>query len=148
MLYTLSLCRDRDAAEDIVAAAFETALLTLSDENQNFRAWLLMACRSRWIDETRRRARRKWTPLEETAAAVPDNALETLLRTERHLALYRAIERLSGRDRELVTLHYFAGLPVAEAARMLGVSPAAAKTALFRARGKLRRWMEEDGHAL
>ena len=149
LLYTLSLCGgDRALAEDIVAAAFETALLTLGDAHENFRAWLLLVCRSRWTDEMRRRSRRKQVSLEDTDAPTPDTAAERLLRTERDAALYRALGRLAERDRELVTLHYFSGLGVAEAASILGISPGAAKTALFRARMKLRRWLEEDGYGI
>ena len=51
LLYTLSLCGDPAQAEDIVAAAFETALLTLEEGSPGFRYWLLKVCRHRWLDE-------------------------------------------------------------------------------------------------
>ena len=41
LLYTLSLCGDPAQAEDIVSAAFETALLTLEEGSPGFRYWLL-----------------------------------------------------------------------------------------------------------
>ena len=48
--------------------------------------------------------------------------------------------------RELLTLHYFGGLPLARVGELAGLSPGAAKTALCRARQRLRQIMEEDGY--
>ena len=35
-IYTFSLCRNKETAEDIASAAFEKAYLTLNDKNKDF----------------------------------------------------------------------------------------------------------------
>ena len=146
LLYTLSLCGDPAQAEDIVAAAFETALLTLEEGSPGFRYWLLKVCRHRWLDEVRRGRRRHPAPPEDLPLTAPDDVLEGILQEERYAALYRALAKLPERPRELLTLHYFGGLPLARVGELAGLSPGAAKTALCRARQRLRQIMEEDGY--
>ena len=68
------------------------------------------------------------------------------MQEERYAALYRALAKLPERPRELLTLHYFGGLPLARVGELAGLSPGAAKTALCRARQRLRQIMEEDGY--
>lgn len=144
MLYVLSLCRDRLLAEELVHDAFVKAYLSLPDDAPSFPYWLMKVCRNLYYDCARRR---KWT----TDAPVPERADEEtpellLLRKEDAAALWRSIGALEHTDRELVVLHYFAQRPLPELAALLGLSPAAARQRLHRARGKLRKIMEEDGY--
>lgn len=55
----------------------------------------------------------------------------------------RALASLSDADQELVTLVYWEGLTCAEAAGVLGISGAAARKRLERARAALRSWAED-----
>ena len=87
LLYTLSLCGDPAQAEDIVSAAFETALLTLEEGSPGFRYWLLKVCRHRWLDEVRRGRRRHPAPPEDLPLTAPDDVLEGILQEERYAAL-------------------------------------------------------------
>ena len=65
------------------------------------------------------------------------------LREERLDRLEQALERLPADDRALVGLFYEQQVPVAEAARITGLSESNVKTRLFRIRGRLYRWMTE-----
>ncbi len=58
-------------------------------------------------------------------------------------ALRQAMESLSGRERELVALKYFAGLSNAEIATVIGTSESNAGTKLHRVIEKLRRSFDE-----
>jgi RNA polymerase sigma-70 factor (ECF subfamily) len=59
-------------------------------------------------------------------------------------AVLVALRHLSPAQRAAVYLHYQADRPVAEVARLLGMSTAAVKVHLFRGRQRLRRLLEED----
>ena len=148
LLYTLSLCGDRARAEDIVSQAFETALLAPEDGVRSFRSWLLTVCRNLFLDQARRDRRRYPLPPEDLPLTVPENALASVLEEERYAALYRCLGRLPAEARELLSLYYFAGVPLTEIAALTGRTHTAAKTALFRARARLRHLLEEDGYEL
>ena len=74
--------------------------------------------------------------------------LEGLLREERYAALYRALRKLPDQPRELLTLHYFSGLSLRRAGELTGMTEGAAKTALCRARQRLRTILEEGGYEI
>lgn len=56
-------------------------------------------------------------------------------------AAITALASLSARDQELVTLVVWEGLSIAEAGRVLGIRPEAARARYSRARGKLRAYL-------
>lgn len=143
-LYALSLCKEKAWAEDIVGEAFEKAMLTLEDEGNGFLYWLLRVCRNLFLDEVRRERRRS----REIEIAVPEDALASVLRREENRRLYHAIESLPKRYAELLTLYYFTGLSLKQAADFLGISYGAAKTALSRARAQLKERLEGNGYDL
>src|SRR2546425_1021552 len=55
-----------------------------------------------------------------------------------HLDLERAMQQLPTADRGALFLHFYLGLPIQEVAATLGVSPAAAKSRIYRACHRLR----------
>jgi RNA polymerase sigma-70 factor (ECF subfamily) len=146
LLYVLSLCRDRALAEEIVHDAFAKAYLSLPDDVPSFPFWLMKVCRNLWYDHARRlKFLSSEAPPEQTDPVTPE---ALLLQKEDAAALWRAVEKLDAADRELLVLHYFAARPLGELAALLGLSPAAARQRLHRARGKLRKILEEDGYEI
>lgn len=146
LLYVLSLCRDRALAEELVHDAFVKACLSLPDDAPSFPFWLMKVCRNLWYDHARRQ---KFLSAEPVPERIDETTPETLLlQKEDSAALWRAIAQLDAADRELLTLHYFAARPVAELAALLGLTPAAARQRLHRARLKLRHILEEDGYEI
>ena len=77
---------------------------------------------------------------------VPEDALATVLKKEGNQRLYRAVEALPVQYRELLTLFYFGGVSLKEAAEFMGLPYGAAKTALCRARVRLKKELEADGY--
>lgn len=59
-------------------------------------------------------------------------------------AFRRALERLSDRDRELLLDKYFADLPDAAIADLVGLKPASIRSALTRARRALKKELEKE----
>ena len=144
--YVSGLLRDRSAAEDVIAQAFERAYRrrsTFNPKRGTHRAWLFGIARNAALDELRRRSRHAELAVdpEDEAAVAPEDAADTALRRQ---VLRDAMAQLSARDRELVALKFFAGLGNAEIARVIGTSESNAGTKLHRAMEKLRRACDED----
>ena len=145
LLYTLSLCGDEELAKDLTADAFLKAYLTLPDREPSFPYWLMRVCKNLWLDHLRKHSRT--VPLEAAGELVSFRTPETVyLQNERSRALWRAIGTLEPLDREIVTLHYFAGLPLQQVAVFVGRSYGATRQRLSRLRQKLRQEMEEQGY--
>jgi len=141
--YVFTLLRDRAAAEDVTALAFERAYRrrrTFDRQRGEERAWLFGIARNAALDELRRRRRTAALlvdpehPDQEQAAS--DNDADVLLR---QTAVRAALAGLSARDRELIALKFHAGLSNAELAQVLGCSESNAGTILHRTIQKLRK---------
>ena len=138
--YVATLLRDRAAAEDVTALAFERAYRrrrTFDRRRGEERAWLFGIARNAALDELRRRRR-----LAQLAADPEDTTVTEV--DERDVALRRtavreALAQLSGREREIVALKFHGGLSNAELARVIGVSESNAGTLLYRTMEKLRK---------
>src|SRR5579859_253191 len=138
--YVATLLRDRAAAEDVTALAFERAYRrrrTFDRRRGDERAWLFGIARNAALDELRRRARlaRLAVDPEDVSDPAVDEGEVELRRT----AVRTALAQLSGREREIVALKFHAGLSNPELARVLGVSESNAGTLLYRTMEKLRR---------
>lgn len=134
-LATLML-RDHAAAEDAVQ---EAAIKAWRKQDQlrggpaGFRAWFLsivanecrMARRGRWW---------KMLPLLETSRAEASHEEAVVAGSDVRAALMRLDER----DRAAVYCFFYMDMPMEEVARVLGVSPAAARSRVYRAAQRLR----------
>jgi RNA polymerase sigma-70 factor, ECF subfamily len=143
--YVASLLRDRSAAEEVTAQAFERAYR----KRRSFRprrgtvdAWLFGIARNAALDELRRRQRRADLEADpaEVDAADPDEHVEGAIRRD---AVRSALRQLEPRERELVALKFSGGLTNVEIARVLGVSESNAGTRLHRVLLKLREACHE-----
>lgn len=144
LLFTISLCRNRTVAEDIVSDAFFKAL-TLSDESiRDFKPWLLTVCRNEFISICRKNSRFTGEEIPEDLADDREEVIESIIRKEEYRSMYRAIELLPDTQRETVLLFYFSGLPIKTIAEVTGKSETNTKVLLCRARERLRKVMEED----
>jgi len=138
--YVASMVRDRAAAEDVTATAFERAYRKRSrfdPSRGERRAWLFGIARNAALDELRRRGRQAELAAEpaDLAATPAEEGAET---SERRLALAAGLAALAPRERELIALKFFAGLSNSEIAAVVGVSATNAGTKLHRAVNKLR----------
>jgi RNA polymerase sigma-70 factor, ECF subfamily len=152
--YLAGLLRDRSAAEEVTAQAFERAWRRrrqLDPGRGPARAWLFGIARNAGLDELRRRARLAGgagSPDSESMVSPklegdPGSPADPASAAIDRLALRQALESLGGRDRELVALKYFAGLSNAEIAAVIGTSESNAGTRLHRVIQKLRRSFDE-----
>lgn len=143
--YVQGLLRNRAAAEDVTALAFERAYsrrARYDGRKGSRRAWLFGIARNAALDELRRRKRTA------ELAAEPEDVEAAGTEAEAEVALRRATLRqamagLDRRERELISLKFFAGLSNSEIADVIGVSPTNAGTKLHRTIEKLRRACDE-----
>ncbi|MET0811356.1 MAG: sigma-70 family RNA polymerase sigma factor [Thermoleophilaceae bacterium] len=143
--YVASLLRDRSAAEDVTAQAFERAYRKRSSyrvRRGSMGAWLFGIARNAALDELRRRRRRASleTDPEDTAAPSTEDHAELALRRE---LVRAAVAGLDGKERDLIALKFSGGLSNSEIARVLGMSETNAGTRLHRALTKLRKACNE-----
>jgi RNA polymerase sigma-70 factor, ECF subfamily len=143
--YAAGILRDRAAAEEVTAAAFERAFRKRSrfDPSRGEpRAWLFGIARHAALDELRRRGRQAEMAVEpaDTAGLAGHEGVEE---SERRVALSAALGSLSAGERELIALKFFAGLDNAEIAAVLDLSESNAGTRLHRAMTKLREACDE-----
>jgi len=139
--YVASLLRDRAAAEDVTALAFERAYrkrARFSTKRGSPEAWVFGIARNAALDELRRRRRR--ATLESDPVDVwspgPDEEAE---RTVRREEVRSALASLDPRDRDLVALKFAGGLANVEIARVLGISESNVGSRLHRTVEKLRK---------
>jgi RNA polymerase sigma factor (sigma-70 family) len=143
--YVATLLRDRGAAEDVTALAFERAFRRRSKFDPargSQRAWLFGIARNAALDELRRRKRTAALAAEpEAETPAPEEELDHALRRQ---AVRTALAALPPRERELIALKFHAGLDNAELADVLGVSVSNAGTRLHRALTKLREALDDQ----
>jgi RNA polymerase sigma factor (sigma-70 family) len=143
--YVAGLLRDRSAAEEVTATAFERAFRRrrrFDPHRGTARAWLFGIARNAALDELRRRRRHaelSREPEDPLGRTGPNEAEASV----RRAALAVALRGLSTREREIVALKFFAGLSNAEIASVLGVSESNAGTRLHRVVTKLREACDE-----
>ena len=144
-LYCLSITGDAHIAQDLVSEAFVKAYLSLPNDVPSFRYWLFRVCKNLWIDHCRK-ARHITGP--EALEFIPDpHTPESIyLQNERKKALWEALNTLYPTDREIITLHYFSGLPLTEIASLTGKSYDAIRQRMVRLRQKLKQEMEDKGY--
>ncbi len=142
LLYSISLCRNRTVAEDIVSNAFFKALSMSDDSIREFKPWLLTVCRNEYISICRREKRFTGEEIPETLADDREEVIESIIRREEYRSLYHAIDLLPEAQKEAVMLFYFSGLSVKNISEVTGKSETNTKVLLCRAREKLRKLME------
>ena len=126
---------DRQTAEDLTSQAFLKAWDHLDQYRAHdapFGAWLFRIARNSVIDYYR--SRRPTTPLEIDPAAHNrlSDALDELDQWEEAERVRRALQGLTGEQREVLTLKFVDGLTTDEAAQVMGKRPGAVRALQMR----------------
>lgn len=143
--YCITLCGSEATAEDLASEAFVKAYLSLPGDIPSFRWWLLRVCRNLWIDQLRRNKHLAGSEALDylTDAQTPENKY---IQEEVYRTLWSCIAALPPGDRELLTLHYFSGLPLKQIAALTGTPYTALRQRMVRLRNQLKQRMEEQGY--
>ena len=140
---------DFHIAEDITQEAFLKAYQRLSTlkEPQSFASWLYVIttnhCKA-WL-----RKKRTWMQsLEDTSSAQLERATysghiiaenERMTEEAQREVVKKLLEKLQESDRTVITLYYLGGMTYEEISKFLGVSEAAVRNRLYRARRRLKK---------
>jgi RNA polymerase sigma-70 factor, ECF subfamily len=142
------ILRDPELARDAVQEALIRAWRDLSGlrDPDAFDTWLYRLTANACLDLARRRRRRakeiQLTPIHDPWVGDATNAF-----LDREL-LAQALRRLEPEGRALVVMHYYLGMPVAEAAASLGIPIGTAKSRLNRSIAVMRRVVAGETRSL
>ncbi len=147
------IVKDKSAAEDITQEAFFRAYKGLDSfrGDAQMKTWLYRIAVNEAKKHLRRRSIRHLFAAmtgknEQRLRAVPSVDAETaVLRKMNEQDVLNLVGSLPPAYREVITLHYYEGLSVREAAYVLNLSEEAVRVRLYRARQQLKQRMEEEG---
>ena len=142
--FALYLCGNQAQAEDIASETFARAWISRDQIRVGtVKAYLLMIARNLYRAEGRRAARRVALP-----DALPDRkpGPEAVVGGRLELAaVLEALQALPEADRAALLMHALDEMPYAQIAAALGLSVAAVKVKVHRARIRLKRLREPEG---
>ncbi len=151
-LYLYSLCKNHEVAEDLTQETFLKAMLSLSENHANIRAWLYLVARNLYFNYSKKENRNVLLDEGEMESAFyVDSAKETLeriLTDERRRLLYQALKKLDERSREILTLQYFCNLSQKEIAALLKLNPENVRVLSYRGKRRLKEYMEANGYEI
>ncbi|HED52452.1 MAG TPA: RNA polymerase sigma factor [Gammaproteobacteria bacterium] len=142
--YARALLGDSDRAEDLVQETLARALgkLHFWRRGSDMRAWLFTIMHNQFANDCRRaRIRPDVVPLDDMTSepmGADNAALHTGFRD-----IERALMQLSEDQRAAVLLVSLEGLSYAESARVLGIRPGTLMSRLYRARERLRDYLND-----
>jgi RNA polymerase sigma factor (sigma-70 family) len=122
-----------DDAQDVLQRVFYEVWRNRDryDPSRSLEAWVLGIARKRAIDQLRRR-HANIVPIEELRDIAGDDGRELAERYARASEVRGALERLPAKQREVLTLAYFADLTQTQIAERLGVPLGTVKARAFR----------------
>ena len=148
-LYLYSLSHNRELAQDLMQETFLKAILSLSDDHTNMRAWLYLVARNLYFNYQKKE--RQAVPIEEMESVTADGAPslpEQMIQDEQKKLLYQALFQLPERQREILQLHYFSNLSLKEIAKLLHQTPENIRVQAHRAKKELKSYLEVHGYDL
>jgi RNA polymerase sigma factor (sigma-70 family) len=138
-----SLRRPRDA-DDLVQQTFLQLHRSRSDYEpaRPLRPWIFTIAMNLKREYFRRLGRRPEQPLE--GVSEPGTDASGARRVEATETLTYALSKLSEDQREVITLHWLADIPLPDVAVMVGASLSAVKVRAHRGYAVMRRYLDED----
>lgn len=141
--------RNSETADDIVSETFFKVSRNLSNFDKNrasFSTWINRIAQRTLIDFFRSQGRNQETDWDDDfdAPISPNEQPEQqLLQDENKKLLLKALEKLSPRERQIVTMKYFDDMSNVEIAEALDLTATNVGIILFRAMGKLKNSLKK-----
>lgn len=141
--------RNAETADDIVSETFFKVSRSLSNFDKNrasFSTWINRIAQRTLIDFFRSQGRNQETDWDDDfdAPSSPNEQPEQqILKDENKKLLLKALEKLSPRERQIVTMKYFDDMSNVEIAEALDLTATNVGIILFRAMGKLKNSLKK-----
>lgn len=151
--YLVSLCHDREWAEDMVQETFLRAVERI-DSYQNtggsrITTWLCQIAKYIWYQELEKRSRKQTGELTDDMAADREKEPEELLlHRETRVELYRAVMSLKEPARSVVHLRLSGELSFREIGEILNRSENWARVTYYRSREKIAAYIRKHEESL
>lgn len=152
-LYLYGLSHNRQLSEDLMQETFVKALITVGTADMGIRAWLYKVARNLYFN-TYRKDKRLIIGLEnarnkaEIREEIEESSLSKLLTTEIEEVLFKALNKLEGKKREVLLLQYFSGLSGKDIAKLLDITTENVRILAFRGKKELKLYLEEAGYEI
>jgi RNA polymerase sigma-70 factor (ECF subfamily) len=142
------LCRDAHLAEDLAQESFLAAWAKIGSfhATSSLNTWLHRIAYRKFIDAHRRSERNIAISADASIDQVQSNAsnpYHSALASDQNHRLYRALDRLTSAQRDVVVLHYLQGLSYEELADVLDQPSGTVKWRTRQALDALRRALED-----
>jgi RNA polymerase sigma-70 factor (ECF subfamily) len=140
--YVILRVGNKAEAEDMTQQVFVRAFESINSfrwKGVPFSAWLYRIAHNLFVDHVRREKKRPTVPLEESLVvgdSEPHTEVERKLDIERMVS---ATRQLTEAQREVISLRFAAGLPIAQVAKTMGKSEGAVKALQHSAIAALRK---------
>src|SRR6185312_11437728 len=138
--WLLRIVRNETVAEDLLSDVFLDVWRQAAsfEGRSSVSTWLLAIARYKALSARRRRPDAELDETIASTVADPADSPEVVLqKKDRSERLRHSLERLSPEHGEVIDLVYYHGKSVKDAAEIIGISEATAKTRMFYARKKL-----------
>lgn len=145
-LYIYSMCRNREVSEDICQETFLKAILSLPSKHTNPRAWLYLVARNLYLNFLKKEKRRVSVEDEERLFKESSDVIEEIISRETTRRLYRALQKIDSKKREVLVLQYFAGLSQKEISAVMRLTPENIRVLSYRGKRELKNIMEVNGY--
>jgi RNA polymerase sigma factor (SigM family) len=150
--FLLKLSGSHQLAEDLTQETFVRATISLSFyENEDVRAWLFKVARNAYLDEWRKRQRRKWVPFADYLFAKDEMASpyglpeDEAIQAETFDDLQQLMTFLPEQYRSILYLREVEMFSYQEIQEALDLSENQVKVTLHRARKKLAQMAKKQG---
>lgn len=146
-LYLYSLCKRQDLAEDLVQETFLKAILSLSDNHANMRAWLYMVARNIYFNAIKKEKRSiSLEDIDELNIQQSEELIDRLLINEKTKLLYLALLQMDGIKKEVLMFQYFGEMSQKEIATLLKITPENVRILAYRGKKEIKKYMEDNGY--
>jgi RNA polymerase sigma-70 factor (ECF subfamily) len=148
--YVRFLVNFQAEAEDLTQEVFIKALRAISSYKRrggNFTSWLFRIAHNQVIDHFRKQSKQRKTTLEETTLVSGDDPVTTTEQKIEIEGLMTALKKLPSAQREVISLRFIVGLPIADVARTLGKREGTIKALQFNAMASIKKILPEKENA-